>query len=146
MLKRTLGILALVALMPLSAHAMSVSPCRVYPHNTAAINISSATTTSIIAPVTGAPIYVCSVDIQQAGGTGTATLEYGTGATCGTGTTTLSGPYTANSSAGTSTDWNFGGGAEVVFSVPVASQRLCILSTGTIQQSGHIDYVQPPAL
>jgi hypothetical protein len=146
MIKRLVSILALVALLPLSAHAMTLNPCRIYPHNSVAINISSATTTSLIAPVTGAPIYICSWDLQQAGGTGTLALEYGTGATCGTGTATLTGPLTANSGAGTSTDFSYGSGGEVVVSVPVISQRLCALSTGTIQQSGTINYVQPPAL
>lgn len=121
--------------------------CQTGLKQTVSFNISSATTTSLIAPVTGLNIYVCSYDINQAGGTGTILFEYGTGATCGTGTTTLTGPYTANTSAGTTTNIahanvGFTQWATATGGANVASQRLCALSTGTIVQSGYLTYVQ----
>src|SRR6266851_71458 len=56
------------------------------------INISTATTTELVAAVTSQSIFVTTWDVM-AGGTGNLTLEYGTGTTCGTGTTTLTGAY-----------------------------------------------------
>jgi hypothetical protein len=96
---------------------------------------STATTTSLIAPVTGSNVYICGFAITQAGGTGTLAVEYGTGATCGTGTQLLSATYTANSSAGTSSyitspNHGFTQIDTVLAGVAVPSQRICVVSTG----------------
>ena len=56
------------------------------------INISTATTTQLVAAATGKAIYVTAWDVIAAG-TGNITLEYGTGSNCGTGTTALTGAY-----------------------------------------------------
>ncbi len=129
------------------AQAPWADPCQTGLKSTAPFNISSATTTSLIAPVTGANIYVCGFDLNQAGGTGTVVFEYGTGSTCGTGTQTITGPFTANSAAGTTTNINAPNHGYTQFTTTTAgalvpSQRLCVLSTGTIVQSGYLTYVQ----
>lgn len=143
------GMLPGVSVLSVAAQVPTVNTdrCTTGLKQVVPFNISSATTTSLIAPVTGTNIYICGFDINQAGGTGTILFEYGTGATCGTGTQTLTGPFTANTSAGTTTNivvpdngsnqlaTSFGGAL-------VPSQRLCALSTGTIVQSGYILYVQ----
>jgi hypothetical protein len=113
----------------------------------AAFNISSAVTTSIIAPITGANIYVCGMVLSQAVGAGTLAFEYGTGSTCGTGTQIIAGPFTAQTSAPgmpivvpaagyTQFSTNAGAGAMI------PSQRLCALSTGSIVQAGYLTFVQ----
>jgi hypothetical protein len=50
------------------------------------INISSATTTQLVAAVSGKATYVTAWDVIAAG-TGNIVLEYGAGSNCGTGTT-----------------------------------------------------------
>ena len=133
-----------------SARAQGYIPdhCLTGLHQNAVINISSATTTSIIAPVTGANIYLCHIFLSQAGGTGTVQIEYGTGSTCATGLQALTGLITANSTAGTTTNISEGSGQGTLISTNagagamVPSQRLCILSTGTIVQGGYLTFVQ----
>ena len=144
-------LLIAVAFFALSRVAFAQAPyadhCSTGLKFTVDLNISSATTTSLVAPVTGANIYVCGYDINQAGGAGTVTFEYGTGATCGTGTQVLAGPYTANTAAGTTTNIAHSNNGNTQFDTAIAgalvpSQRLCVLSTGTIVQSGYLLIVQ----
>lgn len=101
------------------------------------INITSATTTSLVAPLTAptnASIYSCGFNVTTVGGT--FQLEYGTGATCGTGTTVLTGAYPAgNISYG-------GNGSEVLQPTPGA-QRLCAVSgAGLTNAQGVLTFVQ----
>jgi hypothetical protein len=65
----------------------------------AAISVSTATTTQIVALSSTKKIYVTSFDVI-AGGTGNITFEYGTGSNCGTGTTVLTGAYNLTAQAG----------------------------------------------
>lgn len=151
MLKRIgialVAVLGLLVTAPAFAQAPYTDHCQTGLKSTVDFNISSATTTSIIAPVTGANIYICAYKINQAGGTGTVAFEYGTGATCGTGTVVLAGPFTANTTAGTPTTISADNSGNTQISTTTAgslvpSQRFCILSTGTIVQAGYITYVQ----
>lgn len=108
---------------------------------------AAATTTTLIAPVTGANVYICGYQIAQAGGTGTIAIEYGTGATCATGTQLISATYTANTTAGTSTfigvpNHGFTQMDTVLAGATVPSQRICAVTTGTIAQSLQLVYVQ----
>jgi hypothetical protein len=141
------ALLVLAGMRPAFAQQPWYDPCTTGLKSTVSFNISSATTTSLIAPVTGANIYVCSFDVNQAGGTGTILFEYGTGSTCGTGTQTITGPFTANTSAGTTTNVSTPNHGYTQFNTVLAgvanpSVRLCALSTGTIVQSGYLLYVQ----
>ena len=155
MFKRIGNLFAIIVVLLVTVPAFAQAPygdhCQTGLKQTVDFNISTATTTSIIAPQTGLNIYVCAYKINQAGGTGTVTFEYGTGSTCGTGTVVLAGPFTANTTAGTPTTIsadNYGytqiltGTSGATGSALVPSQRFCILSTGTIVQSGYITYVQ----
>ncbi len=57
------------------------------------VNITTATTTQIVALVSGQTIQVCSFDISGGGTAQTVIFKSGTGASCGTGTASLSGTY-----------------------------------------------------
>jgi len=125
--------------------ASSFDPCAQLPKTTGSINISTATTTQLVAAVSGSPIYVCSGVINQVNGTGSIQFEYGTGTTCGTGTTALTGTVFASTVASGTTNTivnsNKSHGSWLV--VP-PGDALCAVSTGTIQQSGWFDYIQQP--
>lgn len=123
--------------------ASSFDPCQVFPKQTAAINISTATTTQLIAPLSGAPVYVCGMVLNQVNGTGSLALEYGTGTTCGTGTTAMTGTiFAATTSSGTTNTTVNSSKDQPSMAVAPNSNAVCALSTGTIQQSGWITYVQ----
>lgn len=104
--------------------------------DTVAVNMSTATTTQIVALSSGQKIYVSGGAIVSSG-TNTITLKYGTGANCGTGTTSLTGPmaFTAQTGVG----FNSGFGASVV--VP-AGNALCITTSAAVQLSGWMSYAQ----
>ena len=145
-------IVALVMLVPhlaTNTNAQGYAPdhCLTGLLKTATFNISSAVNTSIVAPVTGANVYVCGMVISQAVGTGTLAFEYGTGSTCQTTSAVLVGPITAQTSAPTApivvpndghTQWSTTSSAGAL----VPSQRICAVSTGTIVQAGYLAYVQ----
>lgn len=140
-------ILAMVAFAPRLAHAQaqtnSFDPCAQLPKSSAAINISSATDTQLVALQANTPIYVCGVTLNQVDGTGSSQFEYGTGSNCATGQTALTGPIYASTVANKVTNStvqpNAFSGSQLA--VP-AGNALCIKSTGTIQQSGWVTYVQ----
>lgn len=104
--------------------------------NSAAINVSTATTTQLVALSAGKKIYVTSFDVI-AGGTGNITFEYGTGTNCGTGTTALTGAYNLTAQNGISK----GNGIGPVLVVP-AGDALCVLTSAAVQMSGSLSYTQ----
>jgi hypothetical protein len=104
--------------------------------NSVAINISTATTTQIVALSSGKKIYVVAWDVV-AGGTGAITLEYGTGSNCGAGTTMLTGAYPLTAQNGIAK----GGGLGAVLVVP-AGNALCALTSAAVQMSGSVAYTQ----
>src|SRR5437879_5656570 len=55
------------------------------------LNITSATTTQLVALSAGKQIFVCGFNFTMVGTVQTLAFEYGTGASCGTGTTLLTG-------------------------------------------------------
>lgn len=146
-----LGLLALLAYVNPAASQSSYDPCSTItgssvPKSSVAIAVTTAATTSLIAPVTGAAIYVCgfSVTISEVVTTAnTMKFVYGTGATCGTGTADLTGAYgTGGVTAGIPIVLA-AGGSQTLFSTPV-SQRLCVTTTigGSAAFSGVLTYVQ----
>ncbi len=104
--------------------------------NSVPINISTSTTTQLIALQTNQTLYITSWDVM-AGGTGNFTLEYGTGSSCGTGTTVLTGAYPLIAQAGISK----GNGLGPVLIVPPGN-ALCALTDANVQYSGSVSYVQ----
>lgn len=111
----------------------------IQPDNSAPINVSTATTTQLVALSSGKKIYVSAMDFVNASGTAdNVTFEYGTGSNCGTGTTALTGPYaTGTNSPGLSK----GGGLGVIMTVP-ASNALCMVTSAAVQVSGSVSYTQ----
>jgi hypothetical protein len=101
-----------------------------------AINVSTATTTQLVALSSGKAIYVSAWDVTVLAADN-ITLEYGTGSNCGTGTTTLTGAYQFPAGGGISK----GSGIAPVLFVP-ASNALCILTSANTQASGSVSYVQ----
>jgi hypothetical protein len=100
------------------------------------INISSATTTQLVAAASGKTIYVTAWDVIAAG-SGSLTLEYGTGSNCGAGTTALTGAYNLTAQFGIAK----GNGLGPVLVVP-AGNALCVLTSATAQMSGSLSYTQ----
>jgi len=104
--------------------------------NSAPINISTATTTTLVSLSSGKAIYVTAWDVI-AGGTGNITLEYGTGSNCAGGTTVLTGAYPLTAQNGIAK----GSGIGPVLFVP-ASNALCALTSAGVQMSGSVSYAQ----
>jgi hypothetical protein len=106
--------------------------------SSAPINISTATTTQLVAGLSGQKIYVTAWDVV-AGGNGTIALEYGTQTVspCDTGATPLTGPYPLVAQAGLSKN----GGISPVFVLPVGAQ-LCAQTSTTVQMSGSVTYTR----
>jgi hypothetical protein len=102
----------------------------------AAINISTATTTTLVSLVSGKAIYVTGWDVLAAGA-GNLTLEYGMGSNCATGTTAITGNYNFTAQSGITRGGNLG----VVFTIP-ASNALCALTSAAVQMSGSVSYTQ----
>jgi hypothetical protein len=126
----------------------NVDPCLVSASSksSVAVNITSATTTALVAAVTGKSVYVCGGVLTiapSATAADTATLEYGTGATCGSGTTALTGAFGAGdltSAAPPIVVPLFTSG--VILATPI-SNALCLLSAGTaVSIQGVVSYVQ----
>lgn len=101
-----------------------------------AINVSTATTTQLVAISGSTSIYVTSFDVI-AGGTGNITFEYGTGSNCGTGTTALTGAYNLTAQAGIAK----GNGAGTILKVP-SGNALCVLTSAAVQMSGSVSFQQ----
>jgi len=101
-----------------------------------AINVSTATTTQLVAISGTTKIYVTSFDVI-AGGTGNITFEYGTGSNCGTGTTALTGAYNLTAQAGIAK----GNGVGALLVVP-AGNALCVLTSAAVQMSGSVSFQQ----
>jgi hypothetical protein len=100
------------------------------------INISTATTTQLVAGISGKAIYVTAWDLIAAGTT-SFTFEYGTGANCAVGTTALTGPYGLVAQFGATK----GGGLGPVLVVP-AGNTLCAVNSAAVQVSGSLAYTQ----
>lgn len=102
----------------------------------AAISVSTATTTQLVAISGTTKIYVTSYDVIAAG-TGNITFVYGTGSSCGTGTTSLTGAYNLTAQAGVAK----GNGQGAVLVVP-AGNALCVTTSAAVQMSGSVSYQQ----
>ena len=100
------------------------------------INLSTATTTQLVAAVSGKAIYVTAWDVIAAGTTN-FTFEYGTGSNCVGGTTALTGPYGLVAQFGAAK----GSGLGPVLVVP-AGNALCAVNSATVQVSGSLAYTQ----
>ncbi|MGB7976092.1 MAG: hypothetical protein WCF81_17495 [Roseiarcus sp.] len=100
------------------------------------INITSATTTQLVAGVSGKAIFVTAWDVIAAGTTN-FTFEYGTGTNCAVGTTALTGAYSLVAQFGAAK----GSGLGPVLVVPTGN-ALCAVSSSAVQVSGSLAYTQ----
>ncbi len=114
--------------------------------SSAAINVTSATTTSLVAVSGSTTVYVCGISLTiapSATSADTALFEYGTGAAC-TSPTALTGTYgngDLTSAAGVAAI-NYGNGGATIFK-SAASAGVCILTAGTaVSVQGVLTYVQ----
>ncbi len=114
--------------------------------SSAAISITSATTTSIVAVSGATVVYVCGFAFTiapSATSADTALIEYGTGAAC-TSPTVLTGTFGNGdlTSAAPVTLIHYGGAGQTVMK-SAASAGICILSAGTaVNIQGVLTYVQ----
>lgn len=121
-------------------------PCSYAAKSSAPINVTTATTTSLVAVSGTTTVYVCGVSFTiapSATTADTALFEYGTGATC-TSPTALTGTYGNGdlTSAAPVVAVNHGGAGQTIFK-SAASAGICILSAGTaVNVQGVLTYVQ----
>lgn len=146
-------LLALALLLaPCAAQAADVQdPCTVLPKSSAAISVSSATTTSLVAAAAGKAVYVCGYivsNVPSATSAATFLFEYGTGASC-TSPTALTGTFGAGYTTATAPIvYVNGNGNGTILIAPAAATAatangLCILTAGTtVNIQGVVSYVQ----
>lgn len=116
-------------------------PCQssAFAKQSVPVNISSATTTQLVALSAGLRIYVCGVYASAAGTSPTMQFEYGTGSTCGTGTTLLTGTIAASTTVPLALETGL-----TNFSAPQGN-ALCAISGGTGPSfQGLLTFVQAP--
>jgi len=119
--------------------AGSSDPCQSssVTKSSVAINISSATTTQLVALSAGKVVYACGFTASGTGTTDTIQFEYGTGTTCGTGTTALTGPIALAAAPNSS----YGPGSTVF--ATASANALCAVTGGTVTNvAGVLTYVQ----
>lgn len=112
--------------------------------NSSPINISSATSTQIIAiSGTGGRTYICSMDIVVSAADNVALIS-GSGSNCASNQAGLAGGTTA------ATGWNFaanggltkGSGLGMVFKTVTTNNEVCLVTSSTAQVSGSISWTQ----
>jgi hypothetical protein len=127
----------LVALSVISIHpaGAQLAPTE----KTAAINITSTTTTQLVASSGLTEIYVRSWDVL-ANSAGGFTLEYGTTTAqpCDTGTTALTGTYSFATGSGISRS----GGFLPLFSIPQGNALCAAISGASASFAGSVSYTQ----
>lgn len=109
-----------------------------------AINITSATTTQVVAPIVGKQVFVCGYVLNVNGSAAAQqilTFQFGTGVTCGTGTTSISGPMRGNPVDNTPLQIFDTIGIGTSFRTPI-SNALCILSATATAVGGHLSFAQ----
>lgn len=102
------------------------------------LNMTTATTTQIVAASGSNKIYICSY-AMEAGGTTTGTIVYGTGSDCGSGTTALSAAYEWTAQTGIAR----GSGLGTIMRTP-ASQALCITNSQAVNLHVDVSYAYAP--
>lgn len=91
------------------------------------LDMTTATTTELVALTSGRKIYVCYWQISANGAT-TVTFKRGTGTNCNTGTTTISNAVELTAQTG----WTGGSGAGVIFDSRNAGDALCVTNSAGV--------------
>lgn len=112
--------------------------------NTAAVNMSTATTTQIIAiSGTGGRTYICAINLVAAAADNVALIS-GSGTNCASNQAGLAGSTTA------ATGWNFpanggltmGSGLGMIWKSATTNNEICLVTSAATQLSGSITYTQ----
>ena len=139
-----LGILALLPFLCIGPSAFSQAPIVgpgqfiMCPKSVQA-SIVTATTTQLVAPVTGQSVFVCGWHVTSTQSTSTTfQIIFGAGATCGTNTITLTPAFSVTSTAPSGDHQTYAIGPN-----STVSQGLCVVTVGaTIGQAVMIYYSQ----
>lgn len=150
---RTISLALFVTLFAALAFAQSAPQMSVFIYPTgdlcqnpnvvkssAVVNISTATTTELVAASAGKKVYLCSFHTSTGGTTPTIQFKYGTKTTtaCDTGATNLSGAFAPPSA----TMFSLTGASGTLLSTPAANE-LCATTGGTSPAFiGVVVYVQ----
>lgn len=127
----------LLALLLLASPALAQSPFpSTVSEKSAAISITSATTTQLIPAISSESIGITAFNII-ASGSGNIKLVYGTGTNCGTGQTDLTGNYPLAASSGISS----GAGIGLVLIAPPGN-AVCAVTSAAVTMAGSIAFVQ----
>jgi len=148
---RLLAALLLALLFCNAAHAQQTvrgtDPCFANLPTSVSVNISSATTTSVVSISGTKVVYVCgfALTIAPSATADTAQFEYGTGAACSS-PTALTGTFgngvTVAASSAIAQTVAHGGAGGTLFVAP-SGTGLCILSAGSaVNIQGVVTYVQ----
>jgi hypothetical protein len=105
------------------------------------INVSTATTTSLITGVSGRHIRICGMQLITAGADNVALIE-GTGATCGTSTAGLAGGTTAASGYNFAANGGIteGSGIGTIMRTATTGDSVCVVTSAAVQLSGGFAY------
>jgi hypothetical protein len=117
--------------------AIAQDPCLIAPKTSAVINLTTTSSTQLVALAAGKKVYVCGLAISSAATAGTTiTVNYGTGTACATGTVALTGaiPLGQYTPLVLASD-----GSE--FTAPVGN-ALCATASATGGIAGVLTYVQ----
>jgi hypothetical protein len=106
--------------------------------SSAAVSITTATTTQLVALSAGKSVYVCGFTASL-GLSDSIVFEYGTGSACGTGTTALTGAFTSDAAVIAAPATLGGEGTRMT---APSGNALCALTTGTGGIKGVVQYVQ----
>lgn len=126
----------------------STDPCQDLSQqkSSVAVNISTATTTQIVALSGTTAVYVCGYSLVAGAGTNPSIqFEYGTGASCGTGTTALTGAMATGVTVSTTAPGPIfnSPGQDVSLLKTAAGNALCLVSGGTTPNfQGFVTFVQ----
>jgi|SRR5579859_5001133 len=124
----------------------NTDPCQssLLVKSSASINITSATTSALVALSGTKAVYVCDVNITILGlatTAGTIQFGYSTVAACASSVTALTGTIQGTTTAGSTIAFNASGGS-TQFTAPSAN-GLCVTTTGTSPGfQGYVTYVQ----
>jgi hypothetical protein len=123
----------------------TTEPCDGVAKTSVPFSIASATTTQLVAASASNKVYICSMDIVVAAANNVALVE-DNDASCASPSAGLAGGVTA------ATGWNFaanggltkGSGVGAVFQTAAVNRYVCLMTSGTAQTSGSIQYVLAP--
>lgn len=112
----------------------------------AAISVSTATTTTVVTGVANKPVFVCGFAISIAGSASTAStasFEYSPNSACSSSTTALTGTFGSNDAAASTTPTvvSYGDAGSTIMTAP-AGDYVCIVTSGnSVAVNGTLSYV-----